>query len=89
MRRTVVTLVFFIVASLAACMSVSVSVSAQPATTAPVNTGAMNTTTATPSTAYRGLLRASAIIGKEVRNDQIEIGCQQSAALSIEPGQKP
>ena len=87
MRRTVVTLVFFIVASLAACMSVSVS--AQPATTAPVNTGAMNTTTATPSTAYRGLLRASAIIGKEVRNDQIEIGCQQSAALSIEPGQKP
>ena len=62
----------FIVASLAACMSVSVS--AQSATTAPVNTGAMNTTTATPSTAYRGL-RASAIIGKEVRNPQgINIG---------------
>lgn len=57
----------FVVASLAAC--VSVSISAQPATTASGTTGAMNTTTATPSTAYRGL-RASAIIGKEVRNPQ-------------------
>lgn len=57
----------FIVASLAAC--VSVSISAQPATTVPGAPGAMNATSATPSTAYRGL-RASTIIGKEVRNPQ-------------------
>lgn len=54
----------FLVASLAAC--VSVSISAQTATTVP---GATTATSAKPSTNYRGL-RASAIIGKAVRNPE-------------------
>ena len=76
----------------------SVSVSAQPATGAPVNTGAMNTTTTTPSTAYRGL-RDSAIIGKEVCNRQVintgkinqlivdmNTGDMRCAILELDPG---
>lgn len=64
----------------------SVSVSAQPATGAPVNTGAVNTTTTTPSTAYRGF-RDSAIIGKEVCNPQgINIGKMNELIADMNTG---